>query len=77
IFFVTSADSAVLVLASMSTDEAGDPPLKRNPTPPSLRKPAFAVAVAPASAGAGRSPARTPTPVLATVIIPVHTSLPI
>lgn len=26
IFFVTSADSAVLVLASMSTDEAGDPP---------------------------------------------------
>ncbi|PWW46241.1 BCCT family transporter [Melaminivora alkalimesophila] len=27
IFFVTSADSAVLVLASMSTDEAGDPPL--------------------------------------------------
>ena len=29
IFFVTSADSAVLVLASMSTDEAGDPPLKR------------------------------------------------
>ncbi|HQQ69006.1 MAG TPA: BCCT family transporter [Alicycliphilus sp.] len=29
IFFVTSADSAVLVLASMSTDEAGDPPLMR------------------------------------------------
>ena len=29
IFFVTSADSAVLVLASMSTEEAGDPPLKR------------------------------------------------
>ncbi len=29
IFFVTSADSAVLVLASMSTDEAGDPPAKR------------------------------------------------
>ncbi|WP_445392296.1 BCCT family transporter [Stenotrophomonas pavanii] len=29
IFFVTSADSAVLVLASMSTDEAGDPPSKR------------------------------------------------
>lgn len=29
IFFVTSADSAVLVLASMSTDEAGDPPLPR------------------------------------------------
>lgn len=29
IFFVTSADSAVLVLASMSTDEAGDPPLSR------------------------------------------------
>ncbi|MBD7953719.1 BCCT family transporter [Stenotrophomonas sp. Sa5BUN4] len=29
IFFVTSADSAVLVLASMSTDEAGDPPPKR------------------------------------------------
>ncbi|SDL98083.1 glycine betaine transporter [Oryzisolibacter propanilivorax] len=29
IFFVTSADSAVLVLASMSTDEAGDPPLAR------------------------------------------------
>ena len=29
IFFVTSADSAVLVLASMSTDEAGDPPQKR------------------------------------------------
>src|SRR5690606_15296038 len=29
IFFVTSADSAVLVLASMSTNEAGDPPLKR------------------------------------------------
>jgi len=29
IFFVTSADSAVLVLASMSTDEAGDPPLRR------------------------------------------------
>lgn len=27
IFFITSADSAVLVLASMSTDEAGDPPL--------------------------------------------------
>ena len=29
IFFVTSADSAVLVLASMSTDEAGAPPAKR------------------------------------------------
>ncbi|GAB1387820.1 BCCT family transporter [Melaminivora sp.] len=29
VFFVTSADSAVLVLASMSTDEAGDPPLAR------------------------------------------------
>ena len=29
IFFVTSADSAVLVLASMSTDEPGDPPLSR------------------------------------------------
>lgn len=29
IFFVTSADSAVLVLASMSTDSAGDPPLRR------------------------------------------------
>lgn len=29
IFFVTSADSAVLVLASMSTDKAGDPPLYR------------------------------------------------
>lgn len=29
IFFVTSADSAVLVLASMSTDESGDPPLIR------------------------------------------------
>lgn len=29
IFFITSADSAVLVLASMSTEEAGDPPLKR------------------------------------------------
>ena len=29
IFFVTSADSAVLVLASMSIDEAGDPPLSR------------------------------------------------
>ncbi|MGV8961475.1 MAG: BCCT family transporter [Stenotrophomonas sp.] len=29
IFFVTSADSAVLVLASMSTDQAGDPPLSR------------------------------------------------
>ncbi|WP_313274949.1 BCCT family transporter, partial [Stenotrophomonas sp.] len=29
IFFVTSADSAVLVLASMSTDDAGDPPLSR------------------------------------------------
>ncbi len=29
IFFVTSADSAVLVLASMSTDKAGDPPLRR------------------------------------------------
>jgi len=29
IFFVTSADSAVLVLASMSTDEAGEPPLSR------------------------------------------------
>ena len=29
IFFVTSADSAVLVLASMSTDKAGDPPLSR------------------------------------------------
>ncbi|MFC3716647.1 BCCT family transporter [Luteimonas soli] len=29
IFFVTSADSAVLVLASMSTDEPGDPPLPR------------------------------------------------
>ena len=32
IFFVTSADSAVLVLASMSTDEAGDPPLSRKIT---------------------------------------------
>ncbi|GAB2751222.1 glycine betaine transporter OpuD [Melaminivora jejuensis] len=29
IFFVTSADSAVLVLASMSTAEAGDPPLSK------------------------------------------------
>src|SRR3546814_9824944 len=29
IFFVTSADSAVLVRASMSTAEAGDPPLSR------------------------------------------------
>lgn len=29
VFFVTSADSAVLVLASMSTDAAGDPPLSR------------------------------------------------
>ena len=29
IFFVTSADSAVLVLASMSTEEPGDPPLRR------------------------------------------------
>src|SRR5690606_41186901 len=29
IFFVPSADSAVLVLASMSTDEPGDPPLSR------------------------------------------------
>jgi glycine betaine transporter len=29
IFFITSADSAVLVLASMSTDEAGDPSLPR------------------------------------------------
>ena len=29
IFFVTSADSAVLVLASMSTDTPGDPPLRR------------------------------------------------
>ncbi|REN18697.1 glycine/betaine ABC transporter permease, partial [Mycobacterium tuberculosis] len=29
IFFVTSADSAVLVLATMSTEEAGDPPLAR------------------------------------------------
>ena len=29
IFFVTSADSAVLVLAGMCTDEAGDPPLSR------------------------------------------------
>lgn len=29
IFFVTSADSAVLVLASMSTEEAGDPPISR------------------------------------------------
>ncbi|OBU64538.1 glycine/betaine ABC transporter permease [Stenotrophomonas maltophilia] len=29
IFFVTSADSSVLVLASMSTDEAGDPPSRR------------------------------------------------
>ncbi len=32
IFFVTSADSAVLVLASMSTDQAGDPPLARRIT---------------------------------------------
>jgi len=32
IFFVTSADSAVLVLASMSTDDAGDPPLSRRIT---------------------------------------------
>jgi len=32
IFFVTSADSAVLVLASMSTDQAGDPPLARKIT---------------------------------------------
>ncbi|MDV3467618.1 BCCT family transporter [Stenotrophomonas sp. C3(2023)] len=32
IFFVTSADSAVLVLSSMSTDEAGDPPLSRKIT---------------------------------------------
>ncbi|WP_024891685.1 BCCT family transporter [Luteimonas huabeiensis] len=29
IFFVTSADSAVLVLGSMSSETAGDPPLKR------------------------------------------------
>lgn len=29
IFFITSADSAVLVLASMSTDESGDPPISR------------------------------------------------
>ncbi len=29
IFFVTSADSAVLVLATMSTEESGDPPLAR------------------------------------------------
>jgi len=29
IFFVTSADSAVLVLGSMSSEEAGDPPLAR------------------------------------------------
>ncbi len=29
IFFVTSADSAVLVLGSMSSEEAGDPPLSR------------------------------------------------
>lgn len=29
IFFVTSANSAVLVLASMSSEEAGDPPLRR------------------------------------------------
>lgn len=29
VFFITSADSAVLVLASMSTEEAGDPPLVR------------------------------------------------
>ena len=28
-FFLTSADSAVLILASMSTDTAGDPPLSR------------------------------------------------
>jgi glycine betaine transporter len=32
IFFVTSADSAVLVLASMSSPEAGDPPLSRKLT---------------------------------------------
>jgi len=32
IFFVTSADSAVLVLATLSTDEAGDPPLSRKVT---------------------------------------------
>ncbi|HGM5498110.1 TPA: hypothetical protein ACXM52_003272, partial [Stenotrophomonas maltophilia] len=49
------------------------------PTPPSPRKPAFAVALAFAvdSAGAGRSPAEPQPSVLATVIIPVHTSLPI
>ena len=29
IFFVTSADSAVLVLGSMSSENAGDPPLAR------------------------------------------------
>src|SRR5690606_26678440 len=29
IFFVTSADSAVLVLGSVSSEEAGDPPLAR------------------------------------------------
>ena len=29
IFFVTSADSAVLVLASMSSEEPGDPPVRR------------------------------------------------
>ncbi|MDH0466064.1 hypothetical protein N7676_19865, partial [Stenotrophomonas sp. GD03993] len=49
--------------------------------PANPRKPAFAVAVdvasAVASAGAGRSPAEPQHPVLATVIIPVHTSLPI
>ena len=38
IFFVTSADSAVLVLASMSSDEAGDPP--------ALRKIAWGIAIA-------------------------------
>lgn len=31
-FFVTSADSAVLVLSSMSTEKAGDPPLSRKVT---------------------------------------------
>jgi glycine betaine transporter len=29
VFFVTSADSAVLVLASMSSEQAGDPPMRR------------------------------------------------
>lgn len=32
VFFVTSADSAVLVLSSMSTSETGDPPISRRVT---------------------------------------------